>query len=112
MTLNVLDLWSLILYDITNISHYLNWNSCVTNLYIGDYFITAELLLQILILWTMTLLEIITIIIITAVIIIMMISISTTIFQSITEKLEEMTYFVFTVLGVLLPPKVLYVTHE
>ena len=41
----------------------------------------------------------------------MIISISTTIFQSITEKLEEMTYFVFPVLGVLLPPKVLYVTH-
>ena len=32
-----------------------------------------------------------------------MIMISTTIFQNITEKLEKITYFVFTVLGVLLP---------
>ena len=37
--------------------------------------------------------------------------ISTTIFQNITEKLEKMTYFVFTVMGVLLPPKVFYATH-
>ena len=37
--------------------------------------------------------------------------ISTTIFQNITEKLERMTYFVFTILEVLLPPKVLYATH-
>ena len=37
--------------------------------------------------------------------------ISTTIFQNITEKLEKMTYFVFTILEVLLPAKVLYATH-
>ena len=30
--------------------------------------------------------------------------ISTTMFQNITEKLEKMTYFVFTILGVLLRP--------
>ena len=36
--------------------------------------------------------------------------ISITIFQNITEKLEKMTYFVFTILGVLLPPKVFYAT--
>ena len=50
----------------------------------------------------------ITIIIITTIIIMM---ISTTIFQSITEKLEKMTYFVFTFLGVLLPPNLLYATR-
>ena len=33
MTLDVLDLWSLILYGITSISYYLHWNTCVTNLY-------------------------------------------------------------------------------
>ena len=47
-------------------------------------------------------------IIITTIIIMM---ISTTIFQSITEKLEKMTYFVFTFLGVLLPPNLLYATR-
>ena len=41
----------------------------------------------------------------------MLIMISITMFQNITEKLEEITYFVFTVLEVLLPPKVLYPTH-
>ena len=40
-----------------------------------------------------------------------MIMISTTMFQNITEKLEKMTYFVFTILGVLLPPKILYATR-
>ena len=42
---------------------------------------------------------------------VMMTMISTTIFQKITENLEKITYFVFTILGVLLPPKVLYPTH-
>ena len=37
--------------------------------------------------------------------------ISTTIFQNIIEKLEKMTYFVFNILGVLLPPKVLHAIH-
>ena len=32
-------------------------------------------------------------------------------FQNITEKLEKITYFVSTILGVLLTPKVLYATH-
>ena len=41
---------------------------------------------------------------ITIIIIIIIIMISTTMFQNITEKLEKMTYFVFTILGVLLPP--------
>ena len=36
---------------------------------------------------------------------------STTIFQNITEKLEKVTCFVFTILGVLLPPKELYFAH-
>ena len=40
-----------------------------------------------------------------------MIMISTAIFQNITEKLENITYFVFTILEILLPPKVLYATH-
>ena len=40
-----------------------------------------------------------------------MIMISTTIFQNIAEKLEKLTHFVFTILGVLLPHKVLYATH-
>ena len=35
------------------------------------------------------------------------IMISTKIFQNITEKLEKVTYFVFTIFGVLLPLKVL-----
>ena len=62
----------------------------------------------------MPLLKIMTIIILTTVIIIimMMIMISTAIFQNITEKSEKITYFVFTILEVLLPPKVLYATHE
>ena len=49
--------------------------------------------------------------IIIAIIIVITTMISTTIFQNITEKLEKMTYFVFTVMGVLLPPKVFYATH-
>ena len=44
-------------------------------------------------------------------IIIIIVMISTTIFQNITEKLEKMAYFVFTILGVLLPANVLYATH-
>ena len=36
--------------------------------------------------------------------VIIIIMISTTMFQNITEKLEKMTYFVFTILGVLLRP--------
>ena len=35
---------------------------------------------------------------------IIIIMISTTMFQNINEKLEKMTYFVFTSLGVLLRP--------
>ena len=50
-----------------------------------------------------------TIIVIILVIITIIITI---IFQNVTEKLEKMTYFVFTILGVLLPPKMLYATHE
>ena len=57
-----------------------------------------------------TIILIIIIGVMTAIIIIILviipIIISTTIFQNITEKLEKMTYFVFTILGVLLPPKV------
>ena len=34
------------------------------------------------------------------------------VFQNVTEKLEKVTYFVSTILGVLLPPKVLYATHR
>ena len=41
---------------------------------------------------------------ITIIVIIIIIMISTTMFQNITEKLEKITYFVFTILGVLLPP--------
>ena len=40
-----------------------------------------------------------------------MIMISTAIFQNISEKLETVTYFVFTILGVLLAHKVLHATH-
>ena len=40
------------------------------------------------------------------IIIIVIIMISTIIFQHITEKLENMTYFAFFILEVLLPPKV------
>ena len=50
-----------------------------------------------------------TIIVIILVIITIIITI---IFQNVTQKLEKMTYFVFTILGVLLPPKMLYATHE
>ena len=46
------------------------------------------------------------IIIIIIIIIIVIIMISTIIFQHITEKLENMTYFAFFILEVLLPPKV------
>ena len=48
----------------------------------------------------------------TVIIIIIIIMISTTIFQKITEKLDKMTYFVLTILGVLLPAKVLYGTQR
>ena len=41
----------------------------------------------------------------------MMMMISKIILQNYTEKLEKMTYLTFTILGVLLPPKVLYITH-
>ena len=41
---------------------------------------------------------------------IIIIMISTTIFQNITEKLENTTYFVFFILEVLLSPKMYYVT--
>ena len=47
----------------------------------------------------------------TALIIMTIIMISATIFRNITEKLEKMRYFVFTIFGVLLLPKVLYATH-
>ena len=73
------------------------------------------LLLQILILGSMTILKIVTIIIITTVIIIIiiiMIIISTTIFQNITDKLVKITYFVFTIFFVFLLPKVLYAAQE
>ena len=42
----------------------------------------------------------------------MMIMISTTIFQDITELLEKITYFVFTILRVLLALKVLDATGK
>ena len=42
----------------------------------------------------------------------MMIIISTTIFQNITDKLEKITYFVFTIFFVFLLPKVLDATQE
>ena len=54
---------------------------------------------------------IITIIMAITMMIIITMMISKTIIQNITEKLEKMTYFVFTILEVLLPPKVLYATH-
>ena len=60
---------------------------------------------------TMTLFKIIIIIkiliIMTMLTITVIIMISTKIFQNITEKLEKVTYFVFTIFGVLLPLKVL-----
>ena len=89
--------------------------------YISTYFITLELYIrlsntQILILGTMALFKITIIIIIimttTTTLIRITMMISTAIFQNINEKLEKMIYFVFTILGVLLPPKVLYVTHR
>ena len=65
----------------------------------------------------MTLLKIITIIIITTtviitIIIIMMMIISTTIFQNITDKLEKITYFVFTIFFLFLLPKVLHAAQK
>ena len=60
----------------------------------------------------MTLFKIITTAIIMTVIkTTIMILISTTVFKNINEQLEKMIYFVFTILGMLLPPKVLYATH-
>ena len=47
----------------------------------------------------------------TIILLIIIIMGSTIIFQDITEKLEKLTYFNFTILGLLLPPKVLYATH-
>ena len=41
LVLNALDLWSFILYGITNISHYRHWNSVILP-YISSYFITSE----------------------------------------------------------------------
>ena len=81
--------------------------------YISSYFITSDAKdLQILILGTMILFKIIiTIIMAITMMIITTMMISTTIFQNITEKLEKMTYFVFTILGKLLPHKVLYATN-
>ena len=60
------------------------------------------------IIMTITMIIIIKIMII---IIIILLMISTTIFQNITEKLEKVTYFVFTILEVLLLPNLLYATH-
>ena len=65
------------------------------------------MMMIILLLLLLLLLLLIIIIIIT----IITIMISTTIFQNITEKLEKMTYFAFTMLGVLLLPKVFYAIH-
>ena len=61
----------------------------------------------------MTLFKIIIAIIIMTILTITIIIImtSTTIFQDITENFEKVTYFFFTILEVLLPPKVLYATH-
>ena len=85
--------------------------------FISSYFITLELYIRPS--NTMTLFKTITAtttaattITITVIIIIIIIMISTTIFQKITEKLDKMTYFVLTILGVLLPPKVLYGTQR
>ena len=107
--LNDFDLWSLILYGVTNISRYRHWNSCHTTLYKQFFYYLRIIYLEIIILGTMTLYKLIiaiimTITIIVIIIIIIIIMISTTMFQNITEKLEKMTYFVFTILGVLLPP--------
>ena len=54
---------------------------------------------------------IMTITMIIIIIIIITIMISTRIFENITEKLGKITFFLFTILRVLLPPKVFYVTH-
>ena len=85
--------------------------------FISSYFITLELYIRPS--NTMTLFKTITAtttaattITTTVIIIIIIIMISTTIFQKITEKLDKMTYFVLTILGVLLPPKVLYGTQR
>ena len=86
--------------------------------FISSYFITLELYIRPS--NTMTLFKTITatttaattITITVIIIIIIIIMISTTIFQKITEKLDKMTYFVLTILGVLLPPKVLYGTQR
>ena len=110
--LNDFDLWSLILYGVTNISRYRHWNSCHTTLYKQFFYYLRIIYLEIIILGTMTLYKLIIaiimtitiIVIIIILIIIIIIMISTTMFQNITEKLEKMTYFVFTILGVLLPP--------
>ena len=81
--------------------------------YISSYFITSDAKdLQILILGTIILFKIIiTIIMAITMMIITTMMISTTIFQNISEKLEKMAYFIFTIMEVLLPPSVLYVTH-
>ena len=85
--------------------------------FISSYFITLELYIRPS--NTMTLFKTITAtttaattITTTVIIIIIIIMISTTIFQKITEKLDKMTYFVLTILGVLLPAKVLYGTQR
>ena len=61
----------------------------------------------------MTLFKIIITIAIMAIMVktIIIIIISTTISQNITEKIEKITYFAFTILGVLLAPKVFYASH-
>ena len=43
--------------------------------------------------------------------IMIIIMISATTFQNITEKLEKKTYFVFTILEILLQPMMLHATH-
>ena len=83
--------------------------------FISSYFITLELYIRRS--NTMTLFKTITATTtaattITTTVIIITTMISTTIFQNITEKLDKMTYFVLTILGVLLPPKVLYGTQR
>ena len=69
------------------------------------------MMIILLLLLLLLLLLIIIIIVIIIIITIITIMISTTIFQNITEKLEKMTYFAFTMLGVLLLPKVFYAIH-
>ena len=65
---------------------------------------------MIIIILVMTIILIIIIIIIKVIVIIIIIL--TIIFQNITEKSEKMTYFVFTILGMLLPSKMFYATHS